>query len=123
MIATDYEAPDTPDPTVVEFFDGASLLLADVQYRDAEYEGTQAIGRLALSRRGWGHGTPGRVFPLILRCPRRPRAVRVVHHDSKRSDMQLRLFYEETVNFLEDVCKSAGQFDYEFAHDGDAFWL
>jgi glyoxylase-like metal-dependent hydrolase (beta-lactamase superfamily II) len=123
VIATDYEGPPTPDPAVVEFFDGASLLLVDVQYRDSEYEGTKAIGRLALSRRGWGHGTPRRVFPILLQCSRRPRAVRVVHHDPKRSDMELRLFYEETVNFLEDVCKSAGLFDYEFAHDGDAFWL
>ena len=86
-------------------------------------EGTRAIGRLALSRRGWGHGTPARVFPIILRCPRRPRAVRVVHHDPKRSDMQLRLFYEESVNLLNDVYKPNPRFDYEFAHDGDVYWL
>jgi len=108
---------------VVEFFDGARLLLTDMQYSDSEYEGKLPIGRLALSRRGWGHGTPSRVFPAILGCPRRPRAVRVVHHDPKRSDMQLRLFYEETVNVLEGLCQAPAPFEYEFAHDGDVFWL
>lgn len=123
VIATDYEGPEDPDPALVEFFDGARLVLADMQYSDAEYEGKQPIGRLALARRGWGHGTPRRVFPILLRCSCQPRMLRVVHHDPKRSDMQLRLFYEETVNLLEDVYKPHNAFDYEFAHDGDVFWL
>lgn len=123
VVATDYEPPEEPDRAVVEFLNGAHLVLADMQYSDAEYEGTTPIGRFLLPRRGWGHGTPRRLFPLWLRCPRPPRMVRVVHHDPKRSDMQLRLFFEESVNLLSDVYRAADRFDYEFGHDGDIFWL
>jgi glyoxylase-like metal-dependent hydrolase (beta-lactamase superfamily II) len=123
VIATDYEPPDQPDPAVVEFFDGARLLLADMQYSDAEYEGKQPLGRLMLSRRGWGHGTPRRVFPSLLACRQVPRTVRVVHHDSKRSDMDLRQFFEATVTLLDEVYKPTSRFDFEFAHDGDVYWL
>jgi glyoxylase-like metal-dependent hydrolase (beta-lactamase superfamily II) len=123
VVATDYEPPEQSDPAVVQFFDGARLLLADMQYRDSEYEGKQPIGRLTLSRRGWGHGTPGRLFPILKRCRHAPGMVRIVHHDPKRSDMQLRLFFEETVNLLGEKYHLADQLDYEFAHDGDVFWL
>jgi hypothetical protein len=37
--------------------------------------------------------------------------------------MGLRLFYEETVNLLDDVYQLGSRFDYEFAHDGDVYWL
>jgi phosphoribosyl 1,2-cyclic phosphodiesterase len=41
VIATDYEPSPEMDQEVAEFFDGATLLLADMQYRDAEYKGDQ----------------------------------------------------------------------------------
>lgn len=123
VVATDYEPPGEPEPQVVEFFDGARLLLTDMQYSDGEYKGKLPIGRLALSRRGWGHGTPRLVFPTILRCRHAPAMVRIVHHDPKRSDMELRMFYEESVNLLNDVYQPMPRFDYEFAHDGDVYWL
>jgi glyoxylase-like metal-dependent hydrolase (beta-lactamase superfamily II) len=122
VVATDYESPDDPDPEVVEFFDGAEVLLADMQYRDDEYEGTRPIGRLAISRAGWGHGTPTRLLPAILQCQQRPRRVRIVHHDPKRCDSELRLFHEETVTLLERWQEGAA-FDYDFGRDGDVFWL
>ena len=123
VVATDYEPPEDPDPAVVQFFDGARLVLADMQYSDSEYEGKQPIGRLALSQAGWGHGTPRRVFPILLRYPRTPQMVRIVHHDPRPSDMDLRQFFEETVNLLNDSYKPPTRFDYEFAHDGDVYWF
>jgi hypothetical protein len=123
VIATDYEPPEEPDPAVVDFLDGARLLLADMQYSDAEYEGQAPIGRVAVARRGWGHGTPRRLFPLWLRCRRPPQMVRIVHHDPKRSDEQLRLFAEESAIILRDGYGAAGRFDYGFARDGDIHWL
>lgn len=122
IIATDYEPPPTPDPAVVEFFEEATLLLGDMQYRDNEYEGTQSLGRLTMSRRGWGHGTPERLLGTVLGCRTKPEKMRIVHHDPRRSDMELRMFYEETVNLLEQR-KSGSLFDYEFAHDGDIYWI
>ena len=122
VIATDYEPPEQPEEDVVEFFDDAQLLLTDVQYRDEEYEGSRPIGNMAMSREGWGHGTPRRTLPAILACKRLPKRVRIVHHDPKRSDMELRHFYEETVNLLEDW-NAAKAFDYRFGHDGDIFWF
>ena len=122
VVATDYEPPAEPEADVVEFFDDAQLLLADIQYRDDEYEGKRAIGQLAMSRQGWGHGTPKRTLPTILACKRLPKRVRIVHHDPKRSDMELRYFYEETVNLLEDW-NAASAFDYRLGHDGDIFWF
>jgi glyoxylase-like metal-dependent hydrolase (beta-lactamase superfamily II) len=123
VLATDYEPGDDPDPAVVQFFDGARLVLADIQYSDAEYDGKAPLGRLQLSRRGWGHGTPRRVFPILMSCPQTPQMVRIVHHDPRRSDMDLRLFFEETMNLLDDLYRPARQFDYAFAHDGDIYWL
>lgn len=123
IMATDYEAPDSPDPAVVDFFDGARLLLSDMQYRDFEYDGRAPLGRLTMPRRGWGHGTPSRVFPILLRCPQPPQALWVVHHEPKRSDMELRLFYEETVNLRNDVYRFSRSLEYQFTHDGDVYWL
>ena len=51
-----------------------------------------------------------------------PRRVRIVHHDPKRSDMELRYFYEETVNLLEQW-NAGSAFDYRLGHDGDIFWF
>ncbi len=91
-------------------------------YRDDEYEGTRPIRRNAMSREGWGHGTPRRILPTILACKKKPAIVRIVHHEPKRSDMELRSFYEETVNLLEQW-KADSAFYYRFAHDGDMFWF
>lgn len=125
VIATDYEPPAVPDPAVVEFFNDAALLIADMQYRDAEYTGQAAIGgreENRMPRTGWGHGTPERVLPLFLKCPRTPRRVRISHHDPKRPDMDLRMFFEESSDSLSSW-NTGGQIDYQFAHEGDIVWL
>lgn len=122
VIATDYEPPAEPAPDVTEFFDGAHLLLSDLQYREAEADGKMPIGEMTMSRRGWGHGTPERLFPKILACRTPPRLVRIVHHEPERSDTELRLFYEETAQFLRRL-KASTPFDYQFAHDGDTYLI
>jgi hypothetical protein len=124
VIATDYEPSLDSDQNVVDFFDGAMLLLADMQYRDAEYRGEMAIGDFgaAMSREGWGHATPDRLLPLLKACPRLPQRVRVVHHDPKRPDTDLQLFCDESTLQLED--HSNGQrTDFQFAKEGEMFWL
>jgi len=122
VIATDYEPASQAAPEVVEFFEAAGLLIADMQYRDAEYAGEAAADGIAFARTGWGHGCPELTLPVILACKQRPQRVRISHHDPKRSDMALRMYYEETVNQLESW-KWGRAFDYEFAHDGDIFWF
>lgn len=125
VIATDYEPPPDPDPMVVEFFDGASLLLADMQYRDAEYRGDMAIGGdfgTAMSREGWGHATPDHLLPLLLKCPHFPERVRIVHHDPKRPDTDLQLFCEESHAQLERYTQGRST-NFQFAKEGEIFWL
>jgi phosphoribosyl 1,2-cyclic phosphodiesterase len=124
VIATDFEPSPEPDQPVVDFFNGAMLLLADMQYRDAEYRGDLPIGAFgtAMSREKWGHATPDRLLPLLLKCPRLPRRVRAVHHDPKRPDTDLQLFCDESILQLEKL--SNGQsMDFQFAKEGEIFWL
>lgn len=122
VVATDFESAPAPDPNIVDFFNGADLLLADMQYTDEEYEGNHPVGRVTMSREGWGHGTPNRLLPTILACSDVPKSVRITHHEPGRSDMNLRMFYEHSVNLLESW-KTTALFDYQFAQDGDIFWL
>jgi phosphoribosyl 1,2-cyclic phosphodiesterase len=125
VIATDYEPDPEPDPEVVKFFDGASLLLVDMQYRDAEYEGEIAIGDNAgdaMPRKGWGHGTPSLLLPMLKACSRLPQRVRIVHHDPKRPDTDLERFSDESAANVEDLL--GGQvLDFQFAREGEIFWL
>ena len=122
VIATDYEPGPSPDPDVVEFFNGVDLLLADMQYGDEEYHGTRPIGRMTMPRVGWGHGTPGHLLPTIIGCPTVPKTVRITHHEPRRSDMELLMFFEHTINLLEE--RNADSLcDYQFAHDGDIYWI
>lgn len=125
VIATDYEPDPEPDPDVVNFFDGASILLADMQYRDAEYRGEIAIGDnagSAMSRQGWGHATPDLLLPMLKACSRLPERVRIVHHDPKRPDTDLQLFCDESTAQLEDLL-GGPMLDFQFAREGEIFWL
>lgn len=124
VLATDYEPSLETDPAVVEFFDGARLLLVDMQYDEEEYAGTKPIGGLQIPRIGWGHGTPQRLLPTVLKCKHRPQIVRVVHHDPRKDDMKLREFYEHSTDVLLRLSGSRTMpFDYQFAHGGDVYWL
>ena len=125
VIATDYEPESEPNRDVIEFFDGASLLLADMQYRDAEYRGEIAIGENAgtpMSRQGWGHATPDLLLPMLKGCVHLPQRVRIVHHDPKRPDTDLQLFCDESTAQVEELL--GGQLlDFQFAREGEIFWL
>lgn len=124
VIATDYEPAPDPDPIVVEFFEGATLLLADMQYRDAEYQGEMAIGGdfgATMCREGWGHATPDLLLPLISGGSQLPARVRIVHHDPKRPDTDLQLFCEESQLQLERYTQGR-RTDFQFAREGEIFW-
>jgi hypothetical protein len=125
VIATDYEPDPEPNPDVVNLFDGAALVLADMQYRDAEYRGEIAIGENAarpMNRQGWGHATPDLLMPILTACPRLPKRVRIVHHDPKRPDTDLQLFCDESTLMLEDLL-GGPRLDFQFAREGEIFWL
>ena len=124
VIATDYEPCPDADRDVAEFFDGAVLLLADMQYRDAEYRGERAIGDAgsAMSREGWGHATPDLLLPLLLSCKKRPERVRIVHHDPKRADTDLQLFSDECTAQWEKLTGGPAG-DFQFGREGEIFWL
>ncbi len=125
VIATDHEPAVEVNTSIVDFFDGAGLLLADMQYRQAEYDGTMAIGRRSencMSREGWGHGTPELLFPYIEKTSQRPKKLRIVHHDPKRSDEDLQSFHEESHDILKRYLGD-DSIDYGFAADGELYWL
>lgn len=124
VILTDYEPDPEPDRAIVDFIDGAGLLLVDMQYTDDEYVGTKPIGGMQMPRVGWGHGTPRRLFPTILACKHPPDMVRIVHHDPRKSDIDLDMFYEHSVDVLRELTGPVAlPFDYQFARGGDAYWL
>jgi hypothetical protein len=123
VLAGDHEPADPPDPAVADFFDAAGLLLCDMQYRDAEYEGSERLGTLALPRRGWGHASPRLLFPLLLKCRTAPAAVRVVHHDPCRSDEDLDRFGRDARELLGEVYKRPGAFDLSLAREGEVLRL
>lgn len=125
VLASDFEPDEVVDSSIVEFFDGAGLILADMQYRQAEYEGQMAIGRRrenCMSRVGWGHATPELLFPIVAATKRPPQKLRIVHHDPKRSDEDLEAFREESHDVLERYV-AAEKIDYGFARDGELYWL
>jgi glyoxylase-like metal-dependent hydrolase (beta-lactamase superfamily II) len=122
VLATDHEPAEEIDPDVVEFFDGAAHLLCDLQYRDDEYEGKRRIGGMAMSRKGWGHGTPSRLFPTFARCRRLATRLRMVHHDPSRDDDDLDLHLRDSRERLDAVIGSR-EMDYQFARDGDILRL
>lgn len=123
VIATDVELPSADegiDPNLVKFFDGADTVIIDLQYDDPEYEGIERIGGIKMSRRGWGHSTPKKVFGLLKLCQQLPRKIIAVHHDPQKNDMQLRRFFEKTLNCIESLGLASDFF--EFGHDGHMRW-
>lgn len=116
-ILTDFEPYSIRDSA--DFISGADLLLIDVQYTNAEYDGEAAIHGAIMSRKGWGHGCPRLTAPLFAACKQRPKMIRIVHHDPHHSDFQLAGLQGE----LAAECASHGMnpFDLEIARDGQWF--
>ncbi len=95
VIATDHEPgqDDNIDRRYVEMTDGASIVVADLQYSSTEYSGEVAIGDgQPMSRKGWGHGTLELLASVLHKCNRRPGVVLATHHDPNRSDLALDRF-------------------------------
>jgi glyoxylase-like metal-dependent hydrolase (beta-lactamase superfamily II) len=67
------------------FFEGADVLVIDVQYLDDEYAGTAPLGGVSRDRRGWGHNSPRLVAETFARLTRPPRVVLLTHHDPDRT--------------------------------------
>lgn len=116
-IVTDFE-PDSIEGSA-EFVSGVDLLLMDVQYTNAEYDGEAAIHGAIMSRKGWGHGCPRLAAPILAACEKRPHQVRIIHHDPHHSDFQLAGLQGE----LAAECASHGMnpFDLDIARDGQWF--
>ena len=101
VIATDGEPVGEHAIKMAEFVSGCALLYIDVQYRQGEYDGNLAIcDKKAMSRKGWGHGTPEMLFDVMRNCAVTPKKVIVGHHDPARTTQDLYLFEQEIKNHL-----------------------
>ncbi len=88
-----------------EFVSGATLLIADVQYTNAEYWGQVALGGQAMSRRDWGHSTPEMLAETLEYCKHIPKEIWLTHHDPSRTDEELMGFEQQANLYLH--CKLA----------------
>lgn len=118
VIATDHEPNGITDASYARFVSGAGLLIADIQYRQSEYDGEVGIGGAeALSRRDWGHATPELLLEVLGKCEQLPRTLWVTHHDPMRPERDLCRFFEE----VDTVFGNAGVSEIGFIEDGDTF--
>jgi hypothetical protein len=86
---------------VVDYISGSALLYIDIQYRQAEYDGTLGIcGGAKMSRVGWGHGTPEMLFSMLTQCKVPPRKIIIGHFDPARTTGDLYIFEQEIKNHL-----------------------
>ncbi len=81
VYATDTEQlmPGVLDPSLLEFAEGADLLIHDAQYTDEEYD-----GRYGPARRGWGHSTV--IAACRLACAAGVKQLALFHHDPSHDD-------------------------------------
>ena len=106
VIATDNElANDDFRRKFADFVSGATLLVADCQYTDGEYEGKVALGGQFLSHVGWGHSTPLMLAETLKHCRLTPKEVWLTHHDPSRTDNELKCFERMANDYLR--CKIA----------------
>jgi phosphoribosyl 1,2-cyclic phosphodiesterase len=96
--ATDTEqfAPDVLDPGLVEFAEGADVLIHDAQYTDEEYD-----GRCGPARWGWGHST----VTAACRLARAAGVKQLVlfHHDPSHDDAVVDRLVEEARSLFGNV--------------------
>ena len=78
VLATDFEHGGGNEDRLAEFASGTDLLLYDAQYTEREY----------ILREGYGHSTAE--YALKVFAESRAKSLRLVHHDLKRTDRQLR---------------------------------
>lgn len=88
-VMADPAAPRQYEPALLDFFQGANLVVIDCQYTDQEYPG----------KRGWGHNSIGTVVDLCVQA--RPDAVALCHHDPGSNDEKVSAMADETGRRLE----------------------
>ena len=91
-VQADLRAPRRYEPSLLEFFRGANLLVVDCQYTDAEYQ----------LKRGWGHNSIAAVVDLAGQA--RPDVLVLCHHDPEHADEKV----EEMVNDVSARLEQAG---------------
>src|SRR5581483_9522714 len=98
VYATDYEHGDPEaDRTLLEYSDGADLLVCDSQYTPEEYR----------VHRGWGHSTWEHAASVANRAG--VRQLILFHHDPSHDDaMMLRIAEEARAEFANTVVGSEG---------------
>lgn len=100
VYATDYEHDDGFDDDLIEFIDGADLLLYDGQYTAKEYA----------AKKGFGHSTPERGVYIMQKSG--ARMLRIVHHDPHHND-----------DFLLEMESAIRSDNKSFARQGEVIWL
>jgi glyoxylase-like metal-dependent hydrolase (beta-lactamase superfamily II) len=123
VILTDHEPGLEADPKIVDWLNGATLAVLDMQYSDAQYNGEAPTGSYKRERGGFGHGTPLRWFPNLLACKNPPKRVLITHHDPNHTDDYLDRFWEESLALLIRMYGRSLPFDYQFARGGQLYWL
>jgi phosphoribosyl 1,2-cyclic phosphodiesterase len=121
VIATDHEAgsSDSADGAYARFVNGAAVLVAEMQYRQSEYEGKIGIGSdSAKKKRNHGHSTPQLIRNALRRCDTPPRKILITHHDAYRPTLDFGPFLSEAREILTDVCT-----DVSFLYDGEVLSL
>jgi phosphoribosyl 1,2-cyclic phosphodiesterase len=119
VISTDGEPVGRHGDEMAEFISEAALFYMDVQYRQAEYDGTLGIcGGPKMSRVGWGHGTPEMLFDILSKCKVPPKKIIIGHYDPARTTGDLYIFEQEIKNHL-----VAFDTVVQFAREGDTIAL
>ncbi len=104
VIATDHEPTSDTNAAYASFVSGARLLVADLQYRDSEYEGQIGIGDgPAMKRTGWGHATPTLLARALVGCDPLPQEIWITHHDPNRPGRDWDEFADEVFKYFKDL--------------------
>ena len=82
------EAVRSYRPELLEFFQGADLLVIDTQYTDEDYRG----------KSGWGHNSLAAVVDISIQA--RPRMVALSHHDPTSNDRKVATMVAEASSRL-----------------------
>lgn len=75
VFLSDHETCGPDEEKILQFIQGANILIADAQYTPDEF----------VSRRGWGHGCSASVISLALRAD--VKNLYMTHHDPSHSDV------------------------------------
>lgn len=89
-IEADHKAPRQFPPEVIEFLQGANLIVIDCQYTDEIYQ----------QRRGWGHNSIATVVDIA--CQVTPDMLALFHHDPQSNDTMVTKIADEAAQRLHE---------------------